>query len=219
MVQSPSPPGARAVAKEKRRNKIIACALELFYQHGMENTSMEQIASAAEIGSATIYRYFPTKSKLLADCMIYVWEQKIDRYFPRLQQESYRNATGKEQLSVILDLFTDLAMEDPGFFRLLQMIDHTIENGLISGDDLVAYEKLFAFFQEHAVHSLQKGLQDHSLSFTSEPVAVYFTVFHTMLSTTQKLVLQGDLLQMDQLVPAKTQLTLLKEILLKGLSD
>jgi TetR/AcrR family transcriptional regulator of autoinduction and epiphytic fitness len=44
---------------------IIQTAVDLMTQHGFEGTTMKQIARAADIGDATIYKYFPTKEKLV----------------------------------------------------------------------------------------------------------------------------------------------------------
>ena len=44
---------------------IIRTAVDLMTQHGFEGTTMKQIARAADLGDATIYKYFPTKEKLV----------------------------------------------------------------------------------------------------------------------------------------------------------
>ena len=45
-------------------------ALELFLRDGFEETTMEQIAERAEVGTTTLYRYFPTKDQLLLDPLV-----------------------------------------------------------------------------------------------------------------------------------------------------
>ncbi|MEO7106685.1 MAG: TetR family transcriptional regulator [Rhodoferax sp.] len=49
----------------KNHRHIIQTAVDLMTQHGFEGTTMKQIARAADIGDATIYKYFPTKEKLV----------------------------------------------------------------------------------------------------------------------------------------------------------
>ncbi len=54
----------------KNHRLIIQTAVDLMTEHGFEGTTMKQIARAADIGDATIYKYFPTKEKLVtAVCM------------------------------------------------------------------------------------------------------------------------------------------------------
>jgi AcrR family transcriptional regulator len=51
----------------RTREAIIDAALDLFIDQGYDATTMEQIAERVEIGTSTLYRYFPTKDLLLLD--------------------------------------------------------------------------------------------------------------------------------------------------------
>ncbi|GGK68778.1 TetR family transcriptional regulator [Sphaerisporangium melleum] len=53
--------GLRERKKAKTRRTIQEHALRLFTEQGYENTTVEQIAEAAEISPSTFFRYFPTK--------------------------------------------------------------------------------------------------------------------------------------------------------------
>jgi len=46
---------------------MIDEALTLFTAHGYDETTMEQVAEAAEVAPSTLYRYFPSKDLLLLD--------------------------------------------------------------------------------------------------------------------------------------------------------
>ncbi|MDN5857741.1 MAG: TetR/AcrR family transcriptional regulator [Pseudonocardia sp.] len=47
-------------------HEILAAALELFVEHGVDGTSIEGVARRAGVGKVTVYRRFPTKEALLA---------------------------------------------------------------------------------------------------------------------------------------------------------
>ena len=51
--------------QEQNRRVVIRAAVDLITEHGYDATTMKQIARAADIGDATIYKYFPSKEKLL----------------------------------------------------------------------------------------------------------------------------------------------------------
>ena len=63
-----SPPlGLRERKKLKLRRSVQREALRLFADRGYEDTTVEQIADAADISTTTFYRYFPTKEDVVLD--------------------------------------------------------------------------------------------------------------------------------------------------------
>jgi AcrR family transcriptional regulator len=51
--------------QQETKRVILQAAVDLLTEHGFDGASMKQIARAAGIGDATIYKYFPTKEKLV----------------------------------------------------------------------------------------------------------------------------------------------------------
>jgi AcrR family transcriptional regulator len=59
--------GLREIKMGRTRRQIADHAFALFMTQGFESTTIEQIASAAEVGTRTLYRYYPTKESLIVD--------------------------------------------------------------------------------------------------------------------------------------------------------
>jgi len=78
--------------KEETRQKVIGVAVQLFRQNGLEATTMEQIAEAADIAKGTLYNYFPAKEAI------------IHEYIDRVSRE--KNAVRVERLHELPDTRT-----------------------------------------------------------------------------------------------------------------
>ncbi len=50
---------------DRRRHEIFAASMHLFLEKGFRETSMREIASAAEMGKSSLYDYFKTKDEIL----------------------------------------------------------------------------------------------------------------------------------------------------------
>jgi AcrR family transcriptional regulator len=59
--------GLREIKVARTRDLLVETALRLFLEQGYEQTTMEQIAERAEVGTSTLYRYFPSKDLLILD--------------------------------------------------------------------------------------------------------------------------------------------------------
>jgi AcrR family transcriptional regulator len=58
-----------AVARLPPRARILATARELFYRHGIRAVGVEAVAEAAGTNKMTLYRHFPSKDELVAECL------------------------------------------------------------------------------------------------------------------------------------------------------
>ena len=65
MSAEPAMLGLRERKKIKTRASIRKHAMRLFKEQGYTETSVEQIAEAAEISPSTFFRYFPTKEEVV----------------------------------------------------------------------------------------------------------------------------------------------------------
>ena len=70
MVEEDAPGGRKnlvARRTERVRREVAAAAEELFAERGYDNTTVEDIADAAEISPRTFYRLYPAKADVVVD--------------------------------------------------------------------------------------------------------------------------------------------------------
>jgi AcrR family transcriptional regulator len=94
-----------ALSARKRkatRGRIAHAAAQLVGENGLTNTTVEQIAAAAEIGRATFFRYFSSKEDAVAEGMTRRWLDLITAAIAN--QPSDLSAH-----DVVLAAFTELA--------------------------------------------------------------------------------------------------------------
>lgn len=65
LVATEAPPGLAARKKERTRQQLAEAAAQLFYQHGYDATTVDDIVAAVEVSPRTFFRYFPTKEDLV----------------------------------------------------------------------------------------------------------------------------------------------------------
>jgi AcrR family transcriptional regulator len=61
--------GRIAATERGKRERLVAAACELVYRHGMERTTLADIAQAADVRLGNVYYYFKTKDDILAAVM------------------------------------------------------------------------------------------------------------------------------------------------------
>ena len=97
--------GLRERKKLKTKASIQREALRLFKKRGYEETTIEEIAAAAEISPSTFFNYFPTKE----DVVLY------DEYDPMLIASLVHVPAGetlRQSISRMLDTFAEILDQD-----------------------------------------------------------------------------------------------------------
>jgi len=65
-LASPHPPSNRRERHSaERRERLFRTALDLFAREGFEQTTVEDITNAADLGKGTFFNYFPSKEHIL----------------------------------------------------------------------------------------------------------------------------------------------------------
>jgi AcrR family transcriptional regulator len=71
-------PGRRELRKEETRKRLLGTAIRLMTEKGFEALTVEEIATAADVGKGTIYNYFRTKEDIVVAFFVDL-ERKVQR--------------------------------------------------------------------------------------------------------------------------------------------
>ncbi len=104
------------------KEKILQKSVELFFGHGIKETTMDHIAQELGISKKTLYKYFENKDLLVKEATFFLSE-KIMHGLDKIQKE---NANPYES-----------------FFQIRQMI-----NTLVKQVNLIPYKQLKSYYPE-----------------------------------------------------------------------
>lgn len=108
---------------------LIRTAVDLMTQHGFDDTTMKQIARTAGLGDATIYKYFPTKEKLV----LAYFEQAIGDAIARMAKTKGLESFGlQERMQLLTDCVLDELLADREFVALAYQLVGRLPLSLLS---------------------------------------------------------------------------------------
>jgi TetR/AcrR family transcriptional regulator, regulator of autoinduction and epiphytic fitness len=113
----------------KSHRLIIRTAVDLMTQHGFDGTTMKQIARAANLGDATIYKYFPTKEKIVTA----YFEQAIGDAIVQTEKTPLRKDFNlQESLQLLVDSVLEILTADREFVSLSRAMTTRVPTLLLS---------------------------------------------------------------------------------------
>ncbi|WP_191014570.1 TetR/AcrR family transcriptional regulator [Treponema zioleckii] len=212
--------------KNERRRHIIECSFGLFAEKGIENISMNEIASQAEIGVASLYRYFQTKEDLAIEVAVYAWKLESQIFENEFSSNDFGLLSGFEQLRNLLEVFQSAVVSQRSFFRFVYYFDSFITKAGISPEKLKPYEDTVNSTNMLVINAFQKGKSDGSIRFSdsnnfviseSTDIEMCFTIMHSIFCVAQKLAISGEILNLDRAVDGRRQIEILINVLLHAI--
>ena len=203
---------------QQREQKILEAAMALFCEKGLEETSIDEIAGRAGVGSATIYRYYETKAQLAIQSGVEYWKKIAQQYLNVTEIKGYSDMTGLKQLECIMDALVMIFEEERGFLKYLQEFEVFVRRYEIDMERLAAYEESIMSLKPRVMDALEKGLQDGTLSFEWSPNEVCYSLAHTAFGVMKRFAWNGSMLELDSQVELILQVKIAIKLLIRGLT-
>ena len=198
--------------KKKRKEEVVAAAIAIFKEKGIDQTKMMDIAEKAEVGVASVYRYFKTKFDLVIAAATWLWQEEISSLYHQFYNAAFDELSGAEQVRAILGIFINIYLEYPEYMSFLEYFDNYIVKEEILAEKLEAYEQSIMDLKTGLFNAIEQGKRDGSIKESIESNSFYITITHALMSLSQKLILRGTILKSDYEVQGEQQLWMLIEM-------
>jgi len=152
------------------RAHILATAIQLFSQHGLDSVTVDQVADAADIGKGTIYNYFSTKEDIVVAFMM--------EFETRVQAKVRRLVTSKGSLESILAGFIrfQLQMKKP-YHRFVRVF---LGQMFLRTEQFIPYMVEMQKTIDPPLEALFRGLQQRGLIRKDVSVPDLVLIFKTI---------------------------------------
>lgn len=201
--------------KEQRKEEVVAAAVVVFKKQGIENTKMTDIAEKAEVGVASVYRYFKSKPDLVVAVACMLWQVEIAELYIYYSNKVFLEKRGIEKVKEILDVFLKLYQNHQDFIGFIYEFDSYVVREKISSQKLEEYEKKILNLESVLVSALESGKVDGTIRTDVNNEQFYFAITHALMSLCQKLVLRGNILESDKYVDGDTQIKIIIDMAVK----
>lgn len=195
----------------ERKMVMIEQATLLFIAHGFENTTMNQIAEKANVGIATLFRYFPNKESLIIDVVKHVIEERIPVY------EEIYTAQGKgyEKVERLLDMYLQYIYgESTPYIKLLEAFEVYISFNEIDKQLVQEIEESYGAYNFYIRKMLVEGQEDGSIK-NDIPLETLETALNMFGTAIKKYSLYEVLPNKIMLLPSQEQLITMKNVTLQ----
>jgi AcrR family transcriptional regulator len=156
--------------KEQRQNAIIDAAEKIFFSEGVENSTMGEVAAAAELSKGTLYLYFENKNDLYHAIVL----RGLNILYEMFAKAVGGEEKGIEKLNAIGQAYFEFHRQFPNYAHaILHHEGHKIEldskeQSPYIGHCFEAGNRLFQLMQE----AVKAGISDGSLRPDLNPLLV-----------------------------------------------
>ncbi|WP_433945088.1 TetR/AcrR family transcriptional regulator [Paenibacillus sp. SN-8-1] len=198
----------RTISRQNRTAVILETAERVFTLKGIDKTTMQDIAMEANIGIATLFRYFPKKEKLIVAVATKLLEPTLQRF----TEIADLPLSCLDKLSHLFDYF----IEDHHNPSTKLMSD--FENyAAHTSDPLEGMDEFKALHQRIADQFstiIQAGMEDGSIRSDLSIEETLLTVINAFGLFSKKLSLKASFLLLDSDLESSRQLAILKNMMI-----
>lgn len=136
----------KIVNREEYRQTLLEKSLHLFSHRGYNNINMKEIAAEIGVSTGTLYHYFPSKEKMLAEMMAWIADENVDEYIRRTESvESMRER---------FDMIVDYWKEKGELYENTMLLAIDVYRNV----DIERWKEVYSFFEERYTSGMSERL-------------------------------------------------------------
>lgn len=203
------PLSVREQNKSTRYQHIVSAAERLFLELGLDSVQMQDVAKEAEVGIATVFRYFPKKDKLIVAVAI----QNLERILPAFEQIASSPKTAYERLEDVLNyLLEDQDESNSSKFReAFESYASFTKEPLPDIEDYIEIQKQIS---NSLIPIIEDGKTDGSIRTDLSIKETLITIINTFGTFVNNVVLKAPISFLEEDIDPLIQRRVLKDILL-----
>lgn len=184
---------------------VVECATELFLRDGIEGVKMVDIAGAANMGVATLYRHFSTKAHIAVMAATLLWKRFNCQLLELVESSEFLELNGIGRMQVLLEAYCDGYNAHGDFVAFLDEFDHLVLTGQLDREELVEYGGQLDSFYPIFKSAYELGRVDGSIVREVEFRSFYLALGHALIGVAQKLR-RGEIIPSDDFSSGEDEL-------------
>ena len=209
-------PQERSLTGDARMDRAIECAAGLFLKRRIADVRMTDVADAADVGVATLYRRFSTKTRLALTAGTLLWRRFNERIVGLVESDAFLGMSGADRLERMLRLYAEGYVENAGFVLFIYDLDGLLVTEGVPLDAVAAYGREVDSFYLIFADAYQLGLQDGSVAREVDFPVFYRSVAHALMGVAQKLA-RGEVIPSDDFSTGAQELECIVDMAVRAL--
>ena len=197
--------------KDAKINFLVEIATDLFMCRSVQDVTIHDIAVSAQVGEATIYRYFGNKQNLVIQTAMKI-QSTVSAYFFKLKE----GKNGFDKLTIFYQSYLNIYNEHPNFYKFLEEFDSFID---ADSTNTNSYEAVIDQYKAAYMEAYKLGLKDGSIKKQKDIDTFYFSTTHAILELCKKLAFKKAVLKQDKGEGKEKEIQCLIDIIMLSLNN
>ena len=175
-----------AIEMAAKNQRILEKGFAIFAEKGIDNVTMTDVAKAAGIGIASLYRYYSTKPELVLAIGTWAWKGYFEEQIMKTEEAEPSIKCAAESVDLFLESFLDLYRNHKDLLRFNHFFNVYVLSGTVPSEKIRSYNTLVGALEERFAGIYRRGQEDGTLRSDVSEEVMFSTMMHLMLSAVSR---------------------------------